>query len=159
MINEKFVEYENNVDGKKNEDDNKENDLEEDEDDNKENDFDGNEDDNNENILDKNEDNYGKDGEEENEDEEFESNEENLKNNYNLYSIKINVTPLTNKPLTIQNLESIFSPANCKKRFFKEDKIFSGSLSFSNKLNAILFKRHFNYKACPNYKIKLIPEY
>ena len=152
-INEKFFEYKNNIDEKKNEDDcdNEKNDLKENEEDYKENDLGDNEDDNNENVLDKNEDDYGGD-------EEFESYEENSKNNCNLYTIKINVTPLTNKPLTIQNVEAIFSPANCKKRFFKKGKIFFGFLSFPNKFDAILFKRHFNYKACSNYQIKLIPK-
>ena len=184
ILNEKNVEYEKNIDGKgnmykkENEDncDYDEDNLEENEDDYEENDEEENEDnyeengekkkeyDYEENDIEKNEDSYdyGEDDEEEeeeNEDDEVEDNEDNSENNFNIYPIKINVAPLTNKSLTKQNLKTIFSSANCKKKFFKEGKKFYGYLNFTKKLDAILFQKKFNYNAYSDYRIKLIPKF
>ena len=168
-LNNFNVNYYEEDDLEENEDDYEENDEEEngedyeeyDEDKNEEdydeNDEDKNEEDYDENDEDKNEDDYEEDVEEENEEDEVEDNEENSK--INIYTIKINVIPLADKPLTRQNLKTIFSSAKCKKKFFKEGKKFYGYLNFTNKFDAILFHKNFNYKAYSYYQIKLIPKY
>ena len=66
---------------------------------------------------------------------------------------------MTNQALTRQNLKTIFSSANCRKKFLKEGKKFYGYLNFSNKNDAILFQKNFNYKKYSNYQIKLVPRY
>ena len=181
-LNEKNVKYEKTIDDKKENEDNydyDEDDLEENEDDYEENDEEKNEDDYEENDEEENEDDYEENdeekklndyeeddheksdddydyGEDDEEVNEVEDNEDKSKNNFNIYTIKINVAPLTNEPLTRQNLKTIFSSANCKKKFLKEGKKFYGYLNFTNKLDAILFQKNFNYNAYSDYQIKLI---
>ena len=156
-LNNFNINYYEEDDLEENEDDYEENDEEENGEDYEEYDEDKNEEDYDENDEDKNEDDYEEDVEEENEEDEVEDNEENSKNN--IYTIKINVIPLADKPLTRQNLKTIFSSAKCKKKFFKEGKKFYGYLNFTNKFDAIVFHKNFNYNAYSYYQIKLIPKY
>ena len=120
-----------------------------------------------------NEDDYDYDGENEdedyeeyNEDDNVEDNEkdsknsyENLKNNSNIYTIKVNINPLSKKKPTRQDVKNIFSSANCKKKFIREGKKFYGYLNFSNKLDAIQFQKKFNGNINSNFQIKLTPKY
>ena len=120
-----------------------------------------------------NEDDYDYEGENEdedyeeyNEDDNVEDNEkdsknsyENLKNNSNIYTIKVNINPLSKKKPTRQDVKNIFSSANCKKKFIREGKKFYGYLNFSNKLDAIQFQKKFNGNINSNFQIKLTPKY
>ena len=112
------------------------------------------------------EENEEEDFEEYNEDDEVEVNEENkknysenLKNNSNIFTIKVNINPLSKKKPTRQDVKNIFSSANCNKKFIREGKKFYGYLNFSNKLDAISFQKKFNGNINPNYQIKLTPKY
>jgi len=112
------------------------------------------------------EENEEEDFEEYNEDDEVEDNKENkknysenLKNNSNIFTIKVNINPLSKKKPSRQDVKNIFSSANCNKKFIREGKKFYGYLNFSNKLDAISFQEKFNGNINPNYQIKLTPKY
>ena len=118
-----------------------------------------------------NEDDYEGENDEEDfeeykEDDEVEDNQEdskkfceNLKNNSNIYTIKVNINPLSKKKPKRQDVKNIFSSVNCKKKFIREGKKFYGYLNFSNKLDAIQFQKTFNGNINSNYQIKLTPKY
>ena len=82
-----------------------------------------------------------------------------MKNNSNIYTIKVNINPLSKKKPTRQDVKNIFSSANCKKKFIREGKKFYGYLNFSNKLDAIQFQKKFNGNINSNFQIKLTPKY
>ena len=157
ISNSKFQIYEKDVDNKKkilkkeNEDNYKEYDEE------------GNEDDyeaeNEDEDFEEYNDDEDEDYEVEDNEEDTKNSSENFKNNSNIFTIKVNINPLSKKKPTRQDVKNIFSSAKCKKKFIREGKKFYGFLNFSNKFDAIQFQKNFNGNINSNFQIKLTPKY